>query len=89
MTEFEALGPNAGVTIVKSPEGIHEFRDGRVQFTDHEPLSPAEIVTPTGAGDAFAAGYLAGLLLEDESPSPAARGLSFARRSLRTPSSHR
>ncbi|GAA0264287.1 carbohydrate kinase family protein [Cryptosporangium japonicum] len=81
-TEFAALGPNNGVTVVKSPEGIREFRNGTIRFTGHEPLAPEEITSPTGAGDAFAAGYLAGVLSGTGPLSPATQGLSLARRKL-------
>ncbi len=58
--ELEALGsfPPAGEIVVKrGPAGVRVLRGG--QSEDHAPL-PGPVVDPTGAGDAFAAGFLLG-----------------------------
>ena len=52
--ELEAFGPLVTQWVIKrGPDGV------RVAGVDH-PAFPAEIVDPTGAGDALAAGFLVG-----------------------------
>jgi 2-dehydro-3-deoxygluconokinase len=55
-----ALLPQPSVLVVKDgAAGATSFHPGG---TDFVPAPPVEVVEPVGAGDAFAAGYLAGLL---------------------------
>lgn len=54
-----ALGPDAVVVFKHGPQGARASAAG---VTYHSPAAPADIVDVTGAGDAFAAGFLSGLL---------------------------
>ncbi|MDA0564471.1 sugar kinase [Streptomonospora sp. S1-112] len=55
--EVRALLPDVPRLVVKDAEhGATEFAEGRT----HVPSPVVEVVEPVGAGDAFAAGYLAG-----------------------------
>ena len=66
--DVRALLPGPSTLVVKDgAAGATSFHAGGVDFV---PTPPVEVVEPVGAGDAFAAGYLAGLL----------RGLSEADR---------
>ena len=59
--ELEALGalPPAGEIVIKrGPRGVTLLEDGH-RSEDH-PALPGPVVDPTGAGDAFAAGFLVG-----------------------------
>ncbi|GAA4889332.1 sugar kinase [Streptomonospora salina] len=57
-SEVRALLPDVGCLVVKDAEhGATEFRGHR---RAHVPSPAVEVVEPVGAGDAFAAGYLAG-----------------------------
>jgi 2-dehydro-3-deoxygluconokinase len=58
--DVRALLPQPSVLVVKDAAvGATSFRAGS---TDFVPTPPVEVVEPVGAGDAFAAGYLAGVL---------------------------
>jgi sugar/nucleoside kinase (ribokinase family) len=58
--DVRALLPRPSVLVVKDGAvGATSFHPGR---TDFVPTPPVEVTEPVGAGDAFAAGYLAGLL---------------------------
>ncbi len=75
--EREALTITKAWTIKEAAERLHEWGAGLVVITRGErgvlvydgnfrefpalPISPSEIIDPTGAGDAFAGGFLAGL----------------------------
>ncbi len=60
--EAEVLGPQLGVPelVVKSGAGGATWTDGRESVT--QPAVPADVVDTTGAGDAFAAGFLSAWL---------------------------
>lgn len=47
------------VTVTKGPEGVTVWHNGEVH---HEPATPTEVVNTVGAGDAFTAGLVRGLL---------------------------
>jgi sugar/nucleoside kinase (ribokinase family) len=58
--DVRALLPRPSVLVVKDGAvGATSFHPGG---TDFVPTPPVEVTEPVGAGDAFAAGYLAGLL---------------------------
>ncbi|MBN9609997.1 MAG: hypothetical protein BGO26_04435 [Actinobacteria bacterium 69-20] len=58
--DVRELFPDVATIVVKDSDiGATEFRGGREVFV---PALHAEVVEPIGAGDAFAAGYLAGRL---------------------------
>lgn len=58
--EVRALLPEPHTVVVKNNDiGATEFANGTSTFV---PALPVEVVEPVGAGDAFAAGYLAALL---------------------------
>ncbi|MER6528593.1 sugar kinase [Streptomyces sp. NPDC001508] len=59
--------------------GATEFEGGREVFV---PAPPVEVVEPVGAGDAFAAGYLSGLLRGAGSAERLGRGHAVAGRAL-------
>lgn len=82
--EFEALGPGPGVTVVKSASGVRVLERGTDTFTGHVPLATGDVVDPVGAGDVFAAGYLAALV-SPRIPTGAGPelGLALARHALR------
>jgi len=95
--EFAALGggggvfdrhPSADLVVVKGAEAVDVLhRDGR---TDHHPnprvLSAEEIVDDTGAGDAFAAGFLIGQLVDGIDEADGVRlGMDLARTKLGFP----
>jgi 2-dehydro-3-deoxygluconokinase len=61
----ELISAPAVLVVKDGGVGATEFGPGGVTF---EPATPVEIVEPVGAGDAFAAGYLCGLLA-DRPPS--------------------
>ncbi|GGW48752.1 carbohydrate kinase [Streptomyces griseoloalbus] len=75
------LGP-APVVIVKDAEhGATSFADGVRTFV---PSLPTKVVEPVGAGDAFAAGYLAGVLENRNERSRLRLGHLAAAAALRT-----
>lgn len=58
-----ALLPEPALLVVKDGAiGATEFRDGADSAPTHVPARSVEVVEAVGAGDAFAAGYLASLL---------------------------
>jgi 2-dehydro-3-deoxygluconokinase len=58
---LRALMPGPGILVVKDgARGAVAFEDGDAATS--EPALDVEVVEPIGAGDAFAAGYLAGLM---------------------------
>ena len=61
--ELRALLPNPRILVVKDAErGVTAFDREQGEAPVTEPALRVEVVEPIGAGDAFAAGYLAGLL---------------------------
>ncbi len=94
--EFAALGgeqifdrhPSADLVVVKGVDAVDVLhRDGR---TDHHPnphvLADDEIVDDTGAGDAFAAGFLIGQLVAEVGPAGGVDlGMDLARAKLGFP----
>ncbi|GGY16154.1 carbohydrate kinase [Streptomyces minutiscleroticus] len=55
----ELIGAGPVVVVKDAGHGATSYADGTAT---HVPALPVEVVEPVGAGDAFAAGYLAGLL---------------------------
>lgn len=75
------LGPGPVVVVKDSDVGATESDGGETVF---EPAPPVEVIEPVGAGDAFAAGYLSGML---RGLAPAQRlrlGHQLAARALRS-----
>ena len=61
--DVRALLPEPETLVVKDSDvGATEYSSGNSVF---EPAIPTEVVEPVGAGDAFAAGYLAALMRSD------------------------
>jgi len=86
--EFEAVFPDgapeeAGLAVCVT-EGSHGATVHHGGVTVHRPATPAEVVDPTGAGDAFAGGYLGGLL---GGADPLASGLDAAAVAISAPGS--
>ena len=82
--EFRDLGARAGVVVVKRPDGVRVHRGVGVTMTTHVPLADDEIGDATGAGDAFAAGLLIGLVDSEFTGEPDVDlGLRLARDRLR------
>ena len=65
-TCVEHLGTGRTLVVKDSDVGATAFADGARTFVRAEPV---EVVEPVGAGDAFAAGYLSGLLRGWEQPA--------------------
>lgn len=87
-TEIFDRYPAAELVVVKGVEAVEVLRPG--QRTERHPnpevLTPAEIVDDTGAGDAFAAGFLIGQLDPDVGPERGvALGMDLARTKLGFP----
>lgn len=81
-TATRALGdrhPLAAVTAGR--RGAWICAGGAVDLV---PATPADAVDPTGAGDAFTAGLLAGVLAGDDARSAAVRGTRLAARAVQT-----
>jgi 2-dehydro-3-deoxygluconokinase len=58
--DIEGLLGSAPIVVVKDAEhGATSYADGARRFV---PSLPTKVVEPVGAGDAFAAGYLSGVL---------------------------
>ncbi|MEV0221785.1 sugar kinase [Streptomyces sp. NPDC050704] len=77
----ELLEP-APVVVVKDAEhGATSYADGARTFV---PALPTKVVEPVGAGDAFAAGYLAGVLEDRDARSRLRLGHVAASAALRT-----
>jgi 2-dehydro-3-deoxygluconokinase len=75
------LGPDGRLVVKDGAAGAHAFAGADVVF---EPAESVEVVEPVGAGDAFAAGYLAAELA-GETPAAALRlGHRFAAAALAT-----
>ncbi|MDA0566270.1 sugar kinase [Streptomonospora sp. S1-112] len=67
-------GPDL-LVVKQGAEGATAFRDGKSWFA---PAPEVEVVEPVGAGDAFAAGVLHGLLTGAEVPDALAEGARLA-----------
>jgi 2-dehydro-3-deoxygluconokinase len=80
--EVRALLPQPEVLVVKDGAvGATSFHPGGVTF---EAAPRVDVVEPVGAGDAFAAGYLAGLLRDLSEPDRLCLGHRIAGAALRT-----
>ncbi|UGQ10193.1 PfkB family carbohydrate kinase [Yinghuangia sp. ASG 101] len=80
------LAPATTDVVVKAPDGVRVRRAGARAWlrVTHEPLPVGEIRRPTGAGDAFAAGFLAASPTGSGDVREAARaGSAAAREHLR------
>jgi 2-dehydro-3-deoxygluconokinase len=85
--EVSALLPDPRHLVVKDSaiEAVEFIREGQTaQHVVRVPAHRVDVVEPVGAGDAFAAGYLAGLFRGDESEDRLALGHSFAAWTLGT-----
>jgi 2-dehydro-3-deoxygluconokinase len=80
--EVRALVGGRSTLVVKDGAiGAHAFRDGEAA---HVPAERVAVVEPVGAGDAFAAGYLAATLAGAPAADALARGHRFAAAALGT-----
>jgi 2-dehydro-3-deoxygluconokinase len=80
--DVRALLPGPATLVVKDgAAGATSFHAGGV---DAVPTPPVEVVEPVGAGDAFAAGYLAGMLRGLAEPDRLALGHRIAAAALGT-----
>jgi 2-dehydro-3-deoxygluconokinase len=84
--EVAALLPDPDHLVVKdsATEAVEFLRDGKDQRTVRVPAHRVDVVEPVGAGDALAAGYLAGLLRGDNPEDRLSLGHSFAAWTLGT-----
>lgn len=79
-SDVRGLFPNVDSLVVKNDStGAFEFSSSGEVFV---PSLPVEVVEAVGAGDAFAAGYLSGMLKELSSESRLARGHERAAKTL-------
>jgi 2-dehydro-3-deoxygluconokinase len=74
-------GPDT-VVVKQGPDGATAFRGGR---SWHQPALPVTVVDAVGAGDAFAAGYLDGVLSGAGFEDSLLRGVRLAREALQVP----
>jgi sugar/nucleoside kinase (ribokinase family) len=72
LTELSQLGPK--LTIIKMGREGALLRDATRKSSWYVPPCSGVVVDPTGAGDAFCGGFLAGLALGDDPPLAARRG---------------
>lgn len=80
-----ALAATAGEAVVKSGAGGATWcGDGRTEHVDAV-IGAAEVVDTTGAGDAFAAGFLHTRLADGDVPGCLRAGAELAARAVRTP----
>lgn len=84
--DVAALLPGPLHLVVKdsSVEAVEFIRDETGEHTARVPAHKVDVVEPVGAGDAFAAGYLAGLLRGDPPQGRLALGHSYAAWTLGT-----
>jgi 2-dehydro-3-deoxygluconokinase len=75
------LGGSSQLIVKDGPVGATAFIGDEAHF---EPAHPVEVVEPVGAGDAFAAGYLYGLLTGDDPIDRLRHGHRLAAAALRT-----
>ncbi|RPF27034.1 sugar kinase [Georgenia muralis] len=81
----------AGPDVVVVKDGAHEAveLDRRTGQITRVPARRVRVTEPVGAGDAFAAGYLAGHLRGEDAPGRLTLAHSLAAWTLGTPSDHR
>jgi 2-dehydro-3-deoxygluconokinase len=79
--EIAAMLPGARVVVKDGAVGAHVLGGDRAAFV---PASPVEVVEPVGAGDAFAAGFLAAQLRGGDDHDSLANGHRYAARALST-----
>ncbi|HET6392911.1 MAG TPA: sugar kinase [Blastococcus sp.] len=72
-------GPDT-VVVKQGPDGATAYRDGQ---SWHSPAPRVDVVEPVGAGDAFAAGVLDGILDSADMPDCLERGAALAGAALR------
>ena len=77
----ELLGPAPLVVVKDAEHGATSYADGTRTFV---PALPTQVVEPVGAGDAFAAGYLAAVLENRDERSRLRLGHLAASAALRT-----
>lgn len=84
--DVAALLPGPTHLVVKDGalEAVEFIRDKTGEHTVRIPAHKVDVVEPVGAGDAFAAGYLAGLLRGDKPEERLALGHSYAAWTLGT-----
>ena len=82
---YQHLGTGRTLVVKDSDVGATAFADGARTFV---PAEPVEVVEPVGAGDAFAAGYLSGLLRGWEQPARLRFGHRVAGLALGTTADH-
>jgi 2-dehydro-3-deoxygluconokinase len=75
------LGPGPRVVVKDAEHGATSYAEGKRTFV---PSLPTKVVEPVGAGDAFAAGYLAGVLEDLDERSRLRLGHLAAAAALRT-----
>jgi 2-dehydro-3-deoxygluconokinase len=75
------IGPGNRLVVKDGAVGAHAFQAGSEVFV---PAHRVEVVEPVGAGDAFAAGYLAADLAGEPPDAALERGHRFAARALAT-----
>lgn len=73
----ELLAPAPLVVVKDGPHGVTSYCAGDRTFV---PTRPVDVVEPVGAGDAFAAGYLSGVLTDRDDPPGSASAISRPRR---------
>jgi 2-dehydro-3-deoxygluconokinase len=90
--QVSALLPDPGHLVIKDSaiEAVEFVREqNRAERIHRVPAHRVQVVEPVGAGDAFAAGYLAGLLRGDKPEDRLALGHSFAAWTLGTRADYR
>lgn len=86
-----AVFPNAGRVVVKdgNVEAVEIDRRGDAPTVTRVPAGRVDVIEPVGAGDAFAAGYLATLLRGDTASKALAQGHALAAWVLSSPADYR
>ncbi|MET1085648.1 MAG: sugar kinase [Arthrobacter sp.] len=90
--QVSALLPDPRHLVIKdsATEAVEFVREqNRAELIHRVPAHRVQVVEPVGAGDAFAAGYLAGLLRGDKPEDRLALGHSFAAWTLGTRADYR
>jgi 2-dehydro-3-deoxygluconokinase len=75
------IGPGRRLVVKDGDVGAHVFADGTIHFA---PARVVDVIEPVGAGDAFAAGYLAADLAGESPTAALERGHRFAAAALST-----
>lgn len=68
MTSYTALAPRTCIVITRGSQGAMALRNGQL-LGNIEPAPLVELIDPTGAGDAFIAGFLHGICSEPHADS--------------------